>query len=129
MKLVPEAVLAALSVLAFALPLRAQERIATNDTHNEFPRWTALANAFNAQNGSGTRVLPTNVCLAQDVKNMLHVAGTLGVTGGGNQVFHVHNGWLTRRGNGYSIPFQVSSLTSGQSATDVEAVALSDGRV
>jgi len=85
-------VLAVLAIAGFALQARAQERIATNDTYNEFPRWTMLANAFNVKDSGGSRVLPGNASLAQDTKNVLHVTGTLAVSGGGNQVFHVHNG-------------------------------------
>jgi len=67
--------------------------------------------------------------MAQDPKNVLHIAGTLAVSGGGNQVYYIHNRWLSRRGNGYSDPVQVSSAGSGYSCHDVEVAALSDGSV
>ena len=123
------ALLAAAIVLGSAIVARAQERIATNDTYNEFPRWHMLVNAFNAQNGSGSRVYPGQASMAQDPQNVLHAAGTLTVSGGGNQVFYINNRPHSRRGNGFSAPYQVSSAGSGYSCHDVEIAALSDGSI
>src|SRR5688572_33093737 len=86
---------------ALASGVAAQERIATNDTYNEFPRWRTFVNAFNVKDSGGSAVLPNHLCLGQDCKNSLHVVGGLPTSSGGREIHYINTDWIDRSANGF----------------------------